>query len=246
MRDVLLVLAVFAACLVEAVEALTVVVAVGTTRGWRSTVQGTVLGLVVLSGVVAVLGPALGAVPLDALRVVVGGLLLIFGLGWLRKAILRAAGRKALHDEDAIFSRERAAAAQAGSSPRAAVSDWYAFTLSFKAVLLEGVEVAFIVVTVGANRGSVPLAVLGAVLAVVAVVAAGYLVRGPLSRVPENSLKFVVGILLTSFGVFWGAQGVGAQWPGADAALLGIIAFLALASLGLVRLLRPRAWVSAQ
>lgn len=238
MRDVLLVLAVFLACTVEAVEATTIVVAVGVSRGWRSAVQGVAAGLLVLAVIVAALGPALRVVPLGGLRLVVGGLLLIFGLGWLRKAILRASGFTALHDEDAIYARELAAACAAGRTRGAAVDDWYAFTLSFKGVLLEGLEVAFIVVTFGANQGSVPLAVLGAVIAVVFVATAGVVIRGPLARVPENTLKFAVGVLLTSFGMFWGAEGAGAHWPGADAALLGVIAVVLLTALGLVRLLR--------
>lgn len=238
MRDVLLVLAVFGACAVEAVEALTIVLAVGVSRGWRSAVQGVVAGLLVLAAVVGVLGPALSLVPLDALRLLVGGLLLVFGLGWLRKAILRAAGVKALHDEDAIYARELAAARTAGRTSRSLVPDWYAFTLSFKGVLLEGLEVAFIVVTFGSNQGSIPLAVLGAVAAVVVVTVTGFAVRGPLSRVPENTLKFGVGVLLTSFGTFWGAEGAGAQWPGGDAALLVVMVVVLLTALGLVELLR--------
>ncbi|MCU1608342.1 MAG: hypothetical protein JWM45_258 [Pseudonocardiales bacterium] len=238
MRDVLLVLAVFLACAVEAVEALTIVLAVGVSRGWRSAVQGVAVGLLALAVIVAALGPALSFVPLGALRLVVGGLLLIFGLGWLRKAILRASGFKALHDEDAIYARELVAARRAGRTSRAAVDDWYAFTLSFKGVLLEGLEVVFIVVTFGSNQGSVPLAVLGAGTAVVAVTVAGIAVRGPLARVPENTLKFAVGVLLTSFGTFWGAEGAGAHWPGADTALLGVIAFVAITALLFVALLR--------
>lgn len=238
MRDALLVVAVFAACAVEAVEALTIVLAVGVSRGWRSAVQGVLAGLVTLGVIVAALGPALTAVPLDALRLVVGGLLLIFGLGWLRKAILRASGWKALHDEDAIYARELASARTAQSGRRVLVADWYAFTLSFKGVLLEGLEVAFIVLTFGANQGSIPLAAIGAGAAVLAVTAAGFAVRGPLARVPENTLKFVVGVLLTSFGTFWGAEGAGAHWPGSDAALLGVIAVVAAVAVALTGLLR--------
>jgi uncharacterized membrane protein len=237
MRDVLLVLAVFLACAVEAVEALTIVLAIGVSRGWRSAVQGVAAGLLALAVIVAALGPVLSFVPLGALRLVVGGLLLIFGLGWLRKAILRASGFKALR-EDAIYARELAAARTAGRARRAAVGDWYAFTLSFKGVLLEGLEVVFIVVTFGANQGSIPLAVLGAGIAVVVVTVAGIAVRGPLARVPENTLKLAVGVLLTSFGTFWGAEGAGAHWPGADAALLGVIAVIALTALLFVALLR--------
>jgi uncharacterized membrane protein len=240
MRDALLVLAVFAACAVEAVEALTIVLAVGVSRGWRSAGQGIVAGLVVLTVVIAALGPALTAMPLDALRLVVGGLLLVFGLGWLRKAILRAAGLKALHDEQAIFAREFAAAQVAEAGQRGLVSDWYAFTLSFKGVLLEGLEVAFIVLTFGTNQGGIGLAVLGAGAAVVLVCAAGFMVRGPLSRVPENTMKFGVGVLLTSFGTFWSAEGAGARWPGADAALLAVIGVVLASALLLVALLRRR------
>jgi uncharacterized membrane protein len=226
MRDVLLLLAVFAACVVESVEALTIVLAVGVTRGWRSTLRGVAAGLVVLAIVVAVLGPALTVIPIGALRLVVGGLLLVFGLGWLRKAILRASGFKALHDEDAIYARQRAAAQQADTGGSALLGDAYAFTLAFKGVLLEGLEVAFIVLTFGANQHNIPLAALGAVAAVVLITAVGVAVRTPLARVPENTLKFAVGVLLTAFGIFWGAEGVGATWPGGDAALLGVIAFV--------------------
>lgn len=238
MRDVLLVLAVFMACIVEAVEALTIVLSVGASRGWRSAMQGVAAGLLALAVIVAALGPALTMVPLNALRLVVGGLLLVFGLGWLRKAILRASGYKALHDEDAIYARELAAAQAAGQAQRPLVGDWYAFTLSFKGVLLEGLEVAFIVITFGSNQGSIPLAVLGAVAAVVLVGLAGFAVRGPLARVPENSLKFVVGVLLTSFGAFWGTEGAGASWPGEDAALLGVIAVVLTVALILAATLR--------
>lgn len=238
MRDVLLVLAVFAACVVESVEALTVVLAVGTSRGWRSTVRGVVAGLVVLAVVVAALGPALTVVPLGALRLLVGGLLLVFGLTWLRKAVLRASGHKALHDEDAIFARQQEAARDAAPARPGFVGDAYAFTLAFKAVVLEGLEVAFIVVTFGANQHSVPLAALGAVAAVLVVTAVGFAVRAPLARVPENTLKFGVGVLLTSFGTFWGVEGAGASWPGGDVALVAVIVVVLLVGLGAVRLLR--------
>jgi uncharacterized membrane protein len=238
MGDVLLVLAVFAACAVESVEALTIVLAVGLTRGWRSAVQGTLAALVVLAALVAALGPALRVVPLDALRLVVGGLLLVFGLGWLRKAILRASGLKALHDEDAIFARERSSASAADRRSRASVADWYAFTLSFKGVLLEGLEVVFIVLTFGANQGHIDLAVFGAAAAVVTVTAAGFAVRGPLARVPENTLKFGVGVMLTGFGLFWGAEGAGAHWPGNDAALPVVLVCVLAGALGAVVALR--------
>ncbi|MEP7020188.1 MAG: hypothetical protein ABI808_06020 [Pseudonocardiales bacterium] len=231
--------ATFLACVVEAVEALTIILAAGTAhRQWRSALAGMAAGLALLAVIVAALGPALTAVPLQTLRVLVGGLLLIFGLQWLRKAILRASGHKALHDEAAIFREELAAAQAAGTEHRGGVADWYAFTLSFKGVVLEGLEVAFIVVTFGSNAHDVPLAALAAGCAVVAVTVLGIAVRAPLSRVPENSMKFVVGIMLTAFGIFWGAEGAGAKWPGADAALIVVALAVAVFALALVALLR--------
>ncbi|MCW2898462.1 MAG: hypothetical protein JWO67_727 [Streptosporangiaceae bacterium] len=229
-----LVLTVFLACAVEAVEALTIVLAAGTTREWRSTMQGMGSALIVLALVVAALGPALQLIPITALRLVVGALLLVFGLQWLRKAVLRASGHKALHDETEAYKREVAAAEGAASGGRGVVRDWYAFTLAFKGVLLEGLEVAFIVLTFGQNQGSIPLAALGAVLAVVAVVVVGVLVRAPLARVPENSMKFVVGVMLTAFGIFWAGEGAGLAWPFKDAALLVLIPAIALYGLGCV------------
>jgi uncharacterized membrane protein len=179
--------------------------------------------------------------------VAVGGLLLVFGLQWLRKAILRASGWKALHDEDAIF-RAQAEHARAAGAPVPAGMDWYAFTIAFKGVLLEGLEVAFIVVTFGSNQGSIPLAAAGAAAAVVLVVAGGVAVRAPLARVPENTLKFGVGLLLVTFGTFWGAEGAGADWPGSDLAILGLLVFYLAVSRLLVLLLsrsaRPVAGLS--
>jgi len=235
---VLLVLSVFLACAVEAVEALTIVLAAGTSRDWRSALTGVGAAVLVLAAVVALLGPALTAVPLSGLRIVVGALLLIFGLQWLRKAILRASGLKAVHDEQEIYAREVGAARAAGRQGRLPVPDWYAFTLSFKGVLLEGLEVAFIVVTVGANQGHVGLAALGAIVAVLVVAGVGVAVRGPLARVPENAMKFAVGVMLTSFGLFWGAEGAGARWPGSDAALPVLVVTVLLAALGAVAWLR--------
>jgi uncharacterized membrane protein len=237
-HDVLLFLAVFAACAVEAVEAVTIVLAVGMTRGWSSAWTGVGAALLVLAAVVAVLGPALTALPIGVLRLVVGGLLLVFGLQWLRKAILRASGFKALHDEDAIFAEQLAAAR--GARTETARIDAYGFTVSFKGVLLEGLEVAFIAVTLGGNQQNVPLAALAAVTAIVVVVVAGAVAHGPLSRVPENTLKYGVGVMLTSFGMFWGAEGAGASWPGGDAALPVLIAFTLAGSLLLVRAMRRR------
>jgi uncharacterized membrane protein len=240
LRDALLFIGVFLACVVEAVEALTIVLAVGTTRGWRSTWQGVAAGLAVLAVVVAILGPALTALPIDTLRLVVGTLLLVFGLQWIRKAVLRASGYKALHDETRIFGEQTERAKEAASEGRGGVSDWYSFTVAFKGVLLEGLEVAFIVVTFGANQGSLWLAVAAAVAAVVVVVAVGIAVRRPLARVPENGMKFVVGVLLTSFGTFWAGEGAGLDWPGSDAAILGLLVVYAAASLVTVAWLRQR------
>ncbi|HLB19796.1 MAG TPA: hypothetical protein VK613_11775 [Gaiellaceae bacterium] len=211
----------------------------GITRGWRSTLIGAGTAGLALAAIVAALGPALTVIPIDVLRLVVGGLLLVFGLQWLRKAILRASGWRALRDEDAVFARERADAASAPRVERAGL-DWYAFTISFKGVLLEGLEVAFIVLTFGSTQGSIPLAAVGAGAAVLLVVLAGLLVREPLGRVPENTLAFAVGVMLTTFGIFWGTEGAGVHWPGGDAALLGVLAFVSLLSLGFVTVLRRR------
>ena len=237
--NVLLFLGAFLASAVEAVEALTVVLAVGVTRGWRSTLTGVGAASVVLIAIVAALGPALNHIPISTLRFVVGALLLAFGLQWLRKAILRAGGFKPLHDEAAAFARERE---QAGAAAPAAAKgmDWYSFTVAFKSVLLEGLEVAFIVIGFGSAQGKLGLAAGAAAAAVIVVVAVGIAVRGPLARVPENSLKFVVGVLLTSFGTFWGAEGAGVTWPGSDLAIVGVAAFIALVSVALVRALRRR------
>jgi len=226
--------AVFLACAVEAVEALTIILAAGTARDWRSALTGLGAGLVVLAAIVAVLGPAVSTIPLSGLRLFVGGLLLVFGLQWLRKAVLRASGHKALHDEDLIYTRELAQARTADVDRRPLVGDWYAFTLSFKGVVLEGLEVVFIALTFGSNQHNIALAAVAALAAVLVVAAAGVAVRAPLARVPENSMKFVVGVMLTAFGAFWGAEGAGARWPGGDAALLVIIPGVAAFALGLV------------
>jgi uncharacterized membrane protein len=233
----LLVLSSFLASAVEMIEALTIVLAAGLARGWRSSLVGVAAAIVVLAVIVAALGPALTVIPLRDLRLFVGSLLLVFGLQWLRKAILRASGFKALHDEDAIFANELAGARTAARVKRGGL-DWYGFTLSFKGVLLEGLEVAFIVVTFGSTQGSIPLAAVGAGAAIILVATVGVAVRAPLARVPENSMKFAVGIMLTSFGIFWSAEGAGAHWPGADAALLGVLGFVIASSALLVTLLR--------
>ena len=231
-------IAVFLACAVEAVEATTIVLAAGTARDWRSAGIGVGAALGVLAVVVAILGPAVSEIPLRGLRVVVGALLLVFGLQWIRKAILRASGYKALHDEDKLYAKHLAEARGQEARRTGIVPDWYGFTLSFKGVLLEGLEVVFIVLTFGSNDHNVGLATIAAACAVVIVAALGFAVKAPLARVPENTMKFVVGIMLTSFGVFWGAEGAGANWPGSDAALLVIIPAIGLYCVGLVALLR--------
>jgi uncharacterized membrane protein len=234
--DVGLAISVFLACAVEAVEALTIVLAVGYTRSWRSAMTGVGVATVVLAALTAALGPALTALPINVLRVVVGALLLIFGLQWLRKAILRGAGYMATRDERESYERDRAAARAAGALESGI--DAYSFTIAFKGVLLEGLEVVFIVLTFGANQHNVGLASAAAGVAVLFVVLAGIAVHRPLARVPENAMKFVVGVMLTSFGIFWGAEGAGAHWPGSDAALLAIIPSMLVFSLLLVAMLR--------
>jgi uncharacterized membrane protein len=236
---VFLVLSAFLASAVEMVEALTIVLASGVARGWRSSLTGVGAAVLALAVIVAALGPALTVIPLNALRLVVGGLLLTFGLQWLRKAILRASGFKALHDEDAIFAKELAEAQTAERDERAGI-DWYGFTLSFKGVLLEGLEVAFIVLTFGSTQGSIPLAALGAGVALVLVAGIGFAVRAPLTRVPENTLKYAVGVMLTTFGIFWSTEGAGGSWPGSDAALFGVLAFVLIVSFACVAVLRRR------
>jgi uncharacterized membrane protein len=235
--DTFLFLSAFLASGVEFVEALTIVLAAGLARGWRSSLTGLAAATVVLAVITAALGPALTKIPIDALRLVVGGLLLVFGLQWLRKAILRASGYKALHDEDAIFAQEMADARGAEHVERAGV-DWYGFTLAFKGVLLEGLEVVFIVLTFGSAQGSIPLAAAGAAAALLLVAGVGVAVRAPLARVPENAMKFAVGLMLTTFGVFWSVEGAGGSWPGSDAAILGVLGWVGLMSFLLVRLLR--------
>ena len=239
MTAAFLVASAFLASAVEFVEALTIVLAAGITRGWRASLTGLAAATVALAAIVAALGPALTLIPIDVLRLVVGGLLLAFGLQWLRKAILRASGYKPLHDEDAIFARETAEARSARHEERAGL-DWYGFTLSFKGVLLEGLEVAFIVLTFGSTQGNLGLAALGAGIALVLVAVVGVLVRAPLSRVPENTMKFAVGVMLTTFGTFWAAEGAGAHWPGDDASLPAVLAFVIVLSFASVALLRRR------
>jgi uncharacterized membrane protein len=240
-----LILTVFVACAVEAVEALTIVLAAGITREWKSTFQGMAVALVALAVITAAIGPAIGYLPLTPLRLVVGALLAVFGLQWLRKAVLRATGYKALHDEASAYLREVAAAKEAAVERRRGVSDWYSFTLSFKGVLLEGLEVVFIVITFGDNQKNIGAAVIGAAAAIVVVTVAGIAVRAPLTKVPENWMKFAVGVMLTGFGLFWGAEGAGVAWPGNDAALLAVVPAVALAAAGCILWLRSRPGTAA-
>ena len=227
----------FVASLVEVVEAFTIVLAAGTLRGWRGAVVGTAAGLAALALIVVALGPLLDQVPLHLLQLVIGVLLLLFGMGWLRKAVLRAAGIIALHDENAAFSAQTANLSDATTRG----FDWLGSVMAFKAVLLEGLEVVFIVIAVGAGRGLLLPASLGALAACVVVLAIGAIVRRPLARVPENTLKFAVGVILSAFGVFWTGEGLGIAWPGADLMILVFAAAFLLAGLGSVEAVRqPR------
>jgi Ca2+/H+ antiporter, TMEM165/GDT1 family len=232
--------AAFLASLVEVVEAFTIVLAVGTLRGWRPAAYGTLAALALLTILVVLLGPLLDRVPLHLLQFSIGVLLLLFGLRWLRKAILRASGFVPLHDEETIFAAEHAVL-QEQTRRNQARADWIAGFAAFKAVMLEGVEVVFIVIAVGAGGGLIVPASIGAAAACVLVLVIGIAVHRPLARVPENTLKFVVGIMLSSFGVFWTGEGLGVAWPGHDAAILVIaLAYLAF-SMGVVASLRRRA-----
>ena len=223
----------FLASSVEAVEALTVVLAVGVVRGWRSALLGTVAALGLLAALVAVFGSALGSVPIALLQLVVGILLLLFGIRWLRKAMLRSAGMIDLHDEAATYQKQvLALSGNSASLQFDTPTQWdpIAIVTAFKAVTLEGVEVIVIVIGLGAVRGLIVPASLGAVAACLVVAGAGLVLRRPLARVPENSLKLVVGILMSAFGLFWFGEGVGLRWPYADAAILGLMAILAVVS----------------
>jgi uncharacterized membrane protein len=240
MRSVILVAATFLACSVEMVEALTIVLAAAFTRGWHSVRIGIAAAFAALAVVVALLGPALTLLPLQTLRVVVGFLLLSLGLQWLRKALLRAAGYIPLHDETLIFERDVAEFGAVTDPVARSRFDGYAFLLSFKGVFLEGLEVAFIVVTVGAAHDDFPLAIFAAIAALVVVGLAGVIVHRPLSRVPENTMKLVVGLMLTTFGTFWGAEGAGVHWPGSDLMILGVLGFYAALSFALVEILNRR------
>ena len=227
----------FLASLVECVEALTVVLAVGSVRGWRSALAGAGTALAVLAAIVAMLGPALTRIPLHLVQLVVGAMILLFGLRWLRKAILRAAGLLPLHDEAAAFAKNAAAMRGAGGYGR---WDKVAFAASFNITMLEGTEVVFIVVALGAGgRGLLLPAALGAFAALMTISALGFAVHRPLARVPENTLKFVVGVLLSALGTFWVGEGAGFAWPGSDLAIPCLMAAYFLLALGLVPVCRP-------
>jgi uncharacterized membrane protein len=233
----------FLASLVEAVEALTIVLAVATIRGWRPAGLGALAGLLVLALIVVALGPLLDRLPLSLLQLAIGILLLLFGMRWLRKAILRSAGVIPRHDEATAFAAETAELREQARRNEAR-QDWLAALASFKAVLLEGLEVVFIVIALSAGRGMLLPASAGAVAACLLVAGVGSVVHRPLARVPENTLKFAVGVMLSAFGVFWTGEGLGVAWPGADLAIVGFGAlFLAvgLASVAFSRRLRIKA-----
>jgi uncharacterized membrane protein len=230
--------AAFLASLVEAVEALTIVLAVATVRGWRPASIGTIAGLILLALIVIALGPMLDRVPIHLLQLTIGVLLLLFGMRWLRKAILRAGGVIALHDEQQTFAKETAELRERVER-RELRLNWLAGMTCFKAVLLEGLEVVFIVIAVGAGgRGLLIPASVGAAAACVIVALAGLVVHRPLARVPENSLKFAVGVMLSAFGMFWTGEGLGIEWPGADVAIVVFAALFLATALAVVALIR--------
>ncbi|HWD25051.1 MAG TPA: hypothetical protein VG368_06275 [Acidimicrobiales bacterium] len=234
---VVLALAVFAASSVEAVEALTLVIASGSTRGWRSAFEGAIVALVLLGVLIAAVGvPLARYTPINTLRVAVGGLLLVLGLGWLRKAILRASGHKALHDEDKIFADAVAGLSTDATSTKG--RDAIGFAVAFKGVLLEGVEVVLIVLSLGASSHRLGLAAAAAGAAAIVVTLVGFAVARQLREVPENSLKLAVGVMLTSFGTFWIGEGSGIHWPGSDLSILPLIALFVVVTFGSVRYLR--------
>ncbi len=222
----------FLASSVECVEALTVVLAVGITRGWRGALTGSALALALLAALVLVFGPGLARIPLADLQLVVGVLLLLFGLRWLRKAVLRAAGRIPLHDEAAAFAKSTATLRRAGGT----FGGWdrVGVSTAFQIVMLEGVEVVFIVIAIGAAGGLLVPASVGALIALLVVVLLGVALRHPLARIPENGLKFAVGCLLCGFGTFWVGEAVGVEWPGADWSILALVTGFVAVALGLV------------
>ncbi len=239
-HSIALFISVFLASGVEMVEAVTIVLAAGTARSWKPALQGVGAAFMALIAIIFTFGPAITALPIWILRSIVGGLLLTFGMQWLRKAILRASGHKSLHDEEGIFAHEVALARSAKKKNILFVHDWYAFTLSFKGVFLEGLEVVFLVLTFGAIQNEIPLASYGALSALVCVIILALVVHKPLSRVPENLLKFIVGIMCVTFGIFWGVEGSGAHWPFGNAELLLLLPLTLVFSLVLISTLKQR------
>ena len=238
MRDVALVAAAFLSSAVEFVEAMTIVLAMGFTRGFRSALTGAAAAIVILAAITAIAGRALVRyVPERLLLGVIGGALLLFGLNWLRKAVLRSAGRKALHDEAEEFA-EQTEAARAAPAERRFGLDWFGAVVSFKGVFLEGVEVVFIVASIGASSDKLPLAAAAAGAAALVVIAAGLALHRPLARVPENLMKYAVGLMLCSFGVFWLGEGLGVHWPGSDVWIAILFLAWLVASQAAVRVLR--------
>ena len=234
------ILAAFLASLVEFVEALTIVLAVGTVRGWRGALGGTGLALLLLLVLVAVLGPAMTRIQEDMVKIGLGALLLLFGMRWLRKAILRASGIIPLHDEEAAYAKESDALRALGGLARG--WDRVAVSTSFKITMIEGIEVVFIVIAVGASgQGLLLPASLGALAALLLVIVLGLALHRPVAMIPENTLKFLVGVLLSAFGTFWVGEGMGLAWPGGDLALAALNAAFLVAALVLVPLCRGRA-----
>lgn len=234
------ILASFLASLVECVEALTVVLAVGSVRGWRSALTGSATAIAVLLIIIAALGTALAHIPLPIVQLAVGTLLLLFGLRWLRKAILRSAGQIPLHDEEAAFQKNTEAMHRLGAG--SATWDKIAFAAAFNITMLEGTEVVFIVIAIGAGHtGMLVPASLGAVAALLAVIALGLILHRPLARIPENTLKFIVGVLLSAFGTFWVGEGLHLEWPGADWSIPALVAAYLVLALAIVPLCRSRA-----
>jgi uncharacterized membrane protein len=229
--------AAFAAALVEIVEAFTIILVVATLRGWRPALLGTAAALALLGAATLVFGPLIGRIPIEVLQLVIGVLLLLFGMGWLRKAALRAAGVIPLHDEAAIFARETSDIA-AETKGHADTANWIAGIAAFKAVLLEGLEVVFIVIAIGAGNNMLWPASLGALAATVLVLCVGAFLHKPLTRVPENALKFGVGVMLSAFGLFWTGEGLGIDWPGGDAILFAFAALFLVTGLAAARLRR--------
>ncbi len=235
---VVLSVAVFVACAVEMVEALTIVFAVGHTRGWGAALRGAATALATLAALVALFGPALVRVPLGGLRLVVGALLLVFGLQWLRKAILRSSGLKARHDEDAVYAET---VTELSGAPTGPPGDRVAFVVAFKGVFLEGLEVVITVLTLGVSAHRLTLAVASAAAAVVVVGVVGAVVSRQLSAVPENAMKLIVGVMLVSFGTFWTGEGLKVHWIGGDVMIVGLVATYLVVAWLLIAWIRQRA-----